>query len=210
MDAFRAINELVFALVFVAAVGLGPLAGVLALTVHTTGTLAKLFSEAVEAIDPRPVEGIRATGRRICMEIVFGVIPQVLPLWISFSLYRFEANVRSATVLGIVGAGGIGMSLSESCGGSIMRPVPLILLIIFVTVSFDIFGARLRKVVIDGEDHALFVGCLAILTALSLELKSFFEPARSDSGAQNRNWGSGSTYREHLKTEYATGWGNLS
>ncbi|MEQ8332684.1 phosphonate ABC transporter, permease protein PhnE [Nisaea sp.] len=134
MDAFRAINELVFALVFVAAVGLGPLAGVLALAIHTTGTLAKLFSEAVEAIDPRPVEGIRATGATSLHEIVFGVIPQVLPLWISFSLYRFEANVRSATVLGIVGAGGIGMSLSEALRGFDYGSGAAILLIILATV----------------------------------------------------------------------------
>ncbi|MET0106750.1 MAG: phosphate/phosphonate ABC transporter permease, partial [Sedimenticola sp.] len=81
MDAFRAINEMVFAMLFVVAVGLGPFAGVLALFVHTTGILAKLFSEAVEAIEPGPVEGVRATGASALQEIVFGVIPQVLPLW---------------------------------------------------------------------------------------------------------------------------------
>jgi phosphonate transport system permease protein len=95
----------------VVAIGLGPFAGVMALFVHTTGILAKLFSEAVEAIDPRPVEGIRATGASKLQEVVYGVVPQVLPLWISFSLYRFESNVRSATVLGLVGAGGIGQVL---------------------------------------------------------------------------------------------------
>jgi len=89
MDACRAINEMVFAMLFIVAVGLGPFAGVLALWVHTTGVLAKLFSEAVEAIDPRPVEGVRATGANALEEIVYGVIPQVLPLWISYSLYRF-------------------------------------------------------------------------------------------------------------------------
>lgn len=157
MDAFRAINELVFALIFVAAVGLGPLAGVLALAIHTTGTLAKLFSEAVEAIDPRPVEGIRSTGSSRVQEIVFGVIPQVLPLWISYSLYRFEANVRSATVLGIVGAGGIGMSLSESLRGFDYGSGAAILIIILITVSLlDIFGSLLRKVVIDGTSHIQF------------------------------------------------------
>lgn len=167
MDAFRAINELVFALIFVAAVGLGPLAGVMALTIHTTGTLAKLFSEAVEAIDPRPVEGIRATGSSRLQEVVYGVVPQVLPLWISFSLYRFEANVRSATVLGIVGAGGIGMSLSESLRGFDYASGAAILLIILVTVSlFDIFGTLLRKVVIDGEEHTRFALYLAFLTGL--------------------------------------------
>ena len=84
MDACRAINEMVFAMLFIVAVGLGPFAGVLALWVHTTGTLAKLFAEAVEAIDPRPVEGVRATGANALEEIVYGVIPQVLPLWISY------------------------------------------------------------------------------------------------------------------------------
>ena len=113
MDACRAINEMVFAMLFIVAVGLGPFAGVLALWVHTTGILAKLFSEAVEAIDPRPVEGIRATGANVLEEIVYGVIPQVMPLWISYTLYRFESNVRSASVVGMVGAGGIGVVLYE-------------------------------------------------------------------------------------------------
>src|SRR5690606_26816439 len=108
MDACRAINEMVFAMLFIVAVGLGPFAGVLAVWVHTTGVLAKLFAEAVEAIDPRPVEGVRATGANALEEIVYGVVPQVLPLWTSFALYRFESNVRSASVVGIVGAGGIG------------------------------------------------------------------------------------------------------
>ena len=111
MDAARAINEMVFAMLFVVAVGLGPFAGVLALWVHTTGVLAKLFSEAVEAIEPSPVEGVRSTGASFLEEVVYGVIPQVFPLWISYSLYRFESNVRSATVVGMVGAGGIGAPL---------------------------------------------------------------------------------------------------
>ena len=98
LDAMRAINEVVFALIFVVAVGLGPFAGVLALFVHTAGTLGKLFSEAIEAIDPGPVEGIRSTGASKLQEIIFGVIPQVIPLWTSFTLYRFEANVRAASV----------------------------------------------------------------------------------------------------------------
>ncbi|MEL7526050.1 MAG: phosphonate ABC transporter, permease protein PhnE [Pseudomonadota bacterium] len=172
MDAFRAINELVFALIFVAAVGLGPLAGVLALTIHTTGTLAKLFSEAVEAIDPRPVEGIKATGAPVIQEIIYGVVPQVLPLWISYSLYRFEANVRSATVLGIVGAGGIGMSLSESLRGFDYSAGAAILLIILVTVSLlDVFGSLLRKVVIDGTDHGRFAAYFLFLALLVIGLE---------------------------------------
>lgn len=148
MDAARAINEMVFAMMFVVAVGLGPFAGVLALFVHTTGVLAKLFSEAVEAIDPRPVEGIRATGATRLHEVIFGVIPQVLPLWISYSLYRFESNVRSATVLGIVGAGGIGQPLYEMIRGFYYAETAAIMIIIIVSVSLlDIVSQRLRKLV---------------------------------------------------------------
>ena len=149
MDAARAINEIVFAMLFVVAVGLGPFAGVLALWIHTTGILAKLFSEAVEAIDPSPVEGIRATGATRLEEVVFGVIPQVLPLWISFSLYRFESNVRAATVLGIVGAGGIGMILWEQIRGFQYAETAVIVIIIVVSVSIlDVISQRLRKLVI--------------------------------------------------------------
>jgi phosphonate transport system permease protein len=148
MDAARAINEMVFAMLFVAAVGLGPFAGVLALWVHTTGILAKLFSEAVEAIDPRPVEGIRATGAGRVSEVVFGILPQVLPLWISYSLYRFESNVRSATVLGIVGAGGIGMVLWEYVRGFYYAETAAVMIVIIITVSLlDIASQWLRRMV---------------------------------------------------------------
>ncbi|MCP5420028.1 MAG: phosphonate ABC transporter, permease protein PhnE [Gammaproteobacteria bacterium] len=149
MDAARAINEMVFAMLFVVAVGLGPFAGVLALFVHTTGILAKLFSEAVEAIDPRPLEGIRATGAHALHEIVFGVIPQVLPLWISYSLYRFESNVRSATVVGMVGAGGIGVVLWEYIRGFYFAETGAVMLIIIITVTLlDVLSQRIRKWVI--------------------------------------------------------------
>jgi phosphonate transport system permease protein len=146
MDACRAINEMVFAMLFVVAVGLGPFAGVLALWVGTTGTLAKLFSEAVEAIDPQPVEGIRATGASRLEELVYGVVPQVMPLWISYSLYRFEANVRSASVVGMVGAGGIGVVLWEIIRGFYYAETCAVLLIIIVTVSaVDLLSAQIRK-----------------------------------------------------------------
>jgi phosphonate transport system permease protein len=146
MDAFRAINEMVFAMLFVVAVGLGPFAGVLALFVHTTGILAKLFSEAVESIDPRPVEGIRATGALAIEEIVFGVIPQVMPLWISYSLYRFESNVRSATVVGMVGAGGIGVVMWEGIRGFYFAQTCAVMIMIVVTVSLvDVISAQIRK-----------------------------------------------------------------
>ncbi|MCT8974805.1 phosphonate ABC transporter, permease protein PhnE [Microbaculum sp. A6E488] len=149
MDACRAINEIVFAVLFVVAVGLGPFAGVMALFIHNMGVVSKLFSEAVEAIDPRPVEGIRATGATRLQEIIYGVLPQVLPLWISFSLYRFETNVRSATVLGIVGAGGIGQIMFESIRGFYYAETAAILIIVVITVSIiDIVSQRLRKLVI--------------------------------------------------------------
>jgi phosphonate transport system permease protein len=145
MDALRAINELVFALIFIAAVGLGPFAGVLALFVHTTGIIAKLFSEAVEAIDHGPVEGIRGTGATKLQEIVYGVIPQVLPLWIGFTLYRFESNVRSATVLGLVGGGGIGMTFNETMRSFEYAQAGAILVIVVITVSLlDILSQRIR------------------------------------------------------------------
>lgn len=146
MDACRAINEVVFAMLFVVAVGLGPFAGVLALWVHTTGALAKLFSEAVEAIDPQPVEGIRSTGANALEEIAFGVIPQVMPLWTSYSLYRFESNVRSAAVVGMVGAGGIGVVLWDIIRSFQYAETCAVLIILVVMVSVvDLISARIRK-----------------------------------------------------------------
>ena len=149
MDACRAINEIIFALLFVVAVGLGPFAGVMALFVHNTGVFSKLYSEAVEAIDPRPVEGIRATGARRLPEIVFGVIPQVVPLWSSFILYRLETNVRSATTLGIVGAGGIGQSLYESIRAfRYAETAAQMIIVVLAVVVIDMFSARLRKALV--------------------------------------------------------------
>lgn len=149
MDAARAINEMVFAMIFIVAVGLGPFAGVLALWVHTTGILAKLFSEAVESIDPRPVEGIRATGANALEEIVYGVIPQVMPLWVSYTLYRFESNVRSASVVGMVGAGGIGVILYEVIRSfQYAHTAAVMLIIIAFVTAIDLVSARIRKVLI--------------------------------------------------------------
>jgi phosphonate transport system permease protein len=146
MDACRAINEMVFAMLFIVAVGLGPFAGVLALFVHTTGTLAKLFSEAVEAVDPRPVDGIRATGGGLLIEIAYGIIPQVMPLWVSYTLYRFESNVRSASVVGMVGAGGIGVVLYEVIRGFQYAQTAALLLVIIGTVTLiDLGSAQLRR-----------------------------------------------------------------
>nr|MBF0681984.1 phosphonate ABC transporter, permease protein PhnE [Pseudomonas sp.] len=149
MDACRSINEMVFAMLFVVAVGLGPFAGVLALFVSTTGVLAKLFAEAVEAIEPGPVEGVRATGASALQEVIFGVLPQVLPLWISYALYRFESNVRSATVVGMVGAGGIGVILWEAIRGfQFAQTCALLIMIILVVSLIDVLSQRLRKLFI--------------------------------------------------------------
>ncbi len=149
LDAARAINEMMFAMLFVVVVGMGPFAGVLALFVHTTGILAKLFSEAVEAIDPRPVEGIRVTGASVLEEIAFGVIPQVLPLWVSYSLYRFESNVRSASVVGMVGAGGVGMVLWEIIQAFQFRQTCAVILIVIAACSLiDMGSAHVRRVMV--------------------------------------------------------------
>jgi phosphonate transport system permease protein len=119
---------------------------VLALWVHTTGILAKLFSEAVEAIDPQPVEGIRATGAHPLAEIAFGVIPQVMPLWTSYALYRFESNVRSASVVGMVGAGGIGMVLWDVIRGfQYAQTAAVLVMLVLTVVAIDVVSAQLRK-----------------------------------------------------------------
>jgi phosphonate transport system permease protein len=147
MDACRAINEMVFAMLFIVAVGLGAFAGVLALWVHTTGSLAKLFAEAVEAIDPQPVEGVRATGASAFEEIIYGVLPQVIPLWISFTLYRFESNIRSASVVGMVGAGGIGVILYELIRGFQYAQASAVLILIVILVSItDMVSSAIRRV----------------------------------------------------------------
>ena len=111
LNLFRSVDTLVYALIFVAAVGLGPFPGVLAVIAYTTTSLAKLYSEAIEGIEPGPVDAITATGATRLQVLRFGVLPQVLPLFLSYILYRLETNIRAATVLGFVGAGGIGFYL---------------------------------------------------------------------------------------------------
>jgi phosphonate transport system permease protein len=146
MDLLRSIPDLVIATLFIVAVGLGPLAGVLALALNTGGVLAKLFSEAVESIDKGPVEGVRATGAGQLHEIVWGVFPQVAPLWTSFALYRFESNSRAATVLGLIGAGGIGQTLFESIQAFDYSRVAAIAIVIVVAVTLiDTLSQVMRK-----------------------------------------------------------------
>jgi len=146
MDLLRSIPDLVIGTLFIVAVGLGPLAGVLAIALNTAGVLAKLFSEAVESIDRGPVDGVKATGAGRLHEIVWGVIPQVAPLWTSFALYRFESNSRAATVLGLIGAGGIGQALFENLQAFNYRTVSTIAIIIIVAVTLiDTLSQIMRK-----------------------------------------------------------------
>ena len=146
MDLLRSIPDLVIGTLFIVAVGLGPLAGVLAIGLNTAGVLAKLFSEAVESIDKGPIEGVKATGAGRLHEITWGVIPQVAPLWTSFALYRFESNSRAATVLGLIGAGGIGQVLFESLQAFDYRTVSTIAIIIVVAVTLiDMLSQAMRK-----------------------------------------------------------------
>jgi phosphonate transport system permease protein len=111
LNLFRSVDTLVYALIFVAAVGLGPFPGVLAVLAYTTTSLAKLYSEAIEGIERGPIDAITATGATRLQVLRYAVLPQVLPLFLSYVLYRLESNIRAATVLGFVGAGGIGFYL---------------------------------------------------------------------------------------------------
>ena len=146
MNLLRSIPDLVIGLLFIVAVGLGPLAGVLAIALNTAGVLAKLFSEAVESIDKGPVEGVRATGAGKLHEIGWGVLPQVAPLWTSFALDRFESNSRSATVLGLIGAGGIGQVLFDRMNAFAFRDVSAVVIVVVVAVTLiDLLSQAMRK-----------------------------------------------------------------
>lgn len=146
MDFLRGVDQLIWALIFVRAVGLGPLAGIFAIMISDTGTLSKLFSESVENADRKPIEGVRASGGSGIQSIRFGLLPQVLPMFLSSALYMFESNVRSATILGIVGAGGIGFQLSERIRGHRWEEACLILIMILITVALvDLFSKFLRQ-----------------------------------------------------------------
>jgi phosphonate transport system permease protein len=134
LEFCRTVPELVFALIFVASFGLGPLPGVLAIAIHTTGALGKLFSEVVENISMQPVEGVVSTGGSWPQMVRFAVVPQVLPNFVSYSLLRFEINVRGAAVMGFVGAGGIGQDLVEAIRKFYYSDISALLLLIIVTV----------------------------------------------------------------------------
>ncbi len=134
LEFCRTVPEIVFALMFVYAFGFGPLPGVLAIAIHTAGALGKQFAEVVENVDMNPVEGMVASGANYGETIRFGVVPQVLSNFVSYSLLRFEINVRGATVLGFVGAGGIGKELISAIRQFYYADVSAILLIVIATV----------------------------------------------------------------------------
>jgi phosphonate transport system permease protein len=149
LNAKRAIPDIIFALIFVAAVGLGPFSGVLALAVGSFGTMAKLYAEAIEAIDPQQVLAVTATGATRFQTFVYAVIPQALPLIASYTLLYFETNVRSATILGIVGAGGVGFVLSKYMAlFQYQRLMGALLLIIVAVTLIDRASDALRKRII--------------------------------------------------------------
>ncbi len=145
LEACRTVPEIVFALIFVVAFGLGALPGVLAIAIHTVGAMGKLFAEVVENIDMNPVEGATASGASWTQTVRFAVVPQVLPNFASYALLRFEINVRGAAVMGFVGAGGIGQDLVESIRKFHYSDVSAILLIIIAAVmAIDLLTERLR------------------------------------------------------------------
>jgi phosphonate transport system permease protein len=157
-DFLRGVDALVWALVYVRAVGLGPLAGVLAIATTDVGIFAKLFAEAIENVERRQVEGVRAAGGNAVQTVRFGILPQVLPIMLSNVLYMFESNTRSATILGIIGAGGIGFALSDRIRAHRWDEVGFIILMIIVVVALiDFLSHLLRtKVIKAGTGRPMF------------------------------------------------------
>jgi phosphonate transport system permease protein len=149
LEIARTVPELVWALIFVFCFGVGPLAGVLAVGLHATGVLGKLYSEANENIDMRPVESVKASGGNWAQQIRFGVVPQVIPNIISYTLLRFEINVRSSSIIGFVGAGGLGQEIKTAISLQEYTDLSALFLIILVTViSIDFVSERFRHRII--------------------------------------------------------------
>lgn len=148
-DGFRGMDQLIWALAFVRAVGLGPLAGVLAIAVAEVAVLAKLFAEAIENADARQPEAIRAVGGTNTLRIRFGLLPQVLPVMLAQYLYQIESNTRSASILGVVGAGGIGLQIAERIKVRYWDEVLFIIIMILITVSIiDAISSLIRRRII--------------------------------------------------------------
>jgi phosphonate transport system permease protein len=145
LEFMRTIPQVVLAFILVWPFGIGPLAGILAIAIHTTGALGKLFSELNENADLRPVEGIRASGGGWLAQMRYGVVPQMLPGFLSYGLLRFEINVRSSTIIGFVGAGGIGQELKRVIGFNIYEEISAIcILILLIVVAIDMLSERVR------------------------------------------------------------------
>ncbi|MGJ4888030.1 phosphonate ABC transporter, permease protein PhnE [Bradyrhizobium sp. HKCCYLRH3099] len=148
-DTIRGVDTLIWALVWINVVGLGPFAGVLAIAVSDFGALGKLFSEALESADRKQVEGVRAAGGSALHEVRFGLLPQVLPVIAGQMLYFIESNTRSATIIGIVGAGGIGLQLAEQIRVLEWQKVSFLILMILVAVAaIDWISSKLRFAII--------------------------------------------------------------
>ena len=146
LNSLRAIPELIMGIIFVAAVGFGALPGVLALGLHSVGMVGKFFSESIEHVNNAPIEAVRSTGATRFQTILHGVMPQVMPQVADVSIYRWEYNFRASTVMGMVGAGGIGLELMSSLRLMQYQEVSAILIVILLTVTVvDGFGATLRK-----------------------------------------------------------------
>ena len=149
MDTVRSIDTLIWALIWIDVVGLGPFAGALAIASSDFGALAKVISEAIETVDRKPVEGVMASGGSRLAAIRFGIVPQILPVIASQLLYFFESNTRSATIIGIVGAGGIGLHLYEQIRVLEWRQVSFLILMVLITVAaIDFVSRRLRMAII--------------------------------------------------------------
>ena len=154
LNITRSINELILALIFVSAVGLGPFPGVLALALHGIGMVGKFFAESIEEIDEGPLEALRATGAGPLQVVAFGVLPQVITAWIATVLYRFEVNLRQATVLGMVGAGGLGFELVNSLKlFKYQETATCIVVVTLMVVVADTLSSRLRQMIQDGRTH---------------------------------------------------------
>jgi phosphonate transport system permease protein len=148
LDTVRSVDTLVWALIWVNVVGLGPFAGALAIASTDVAALAKLMSEAIETTDRGTVEGVMAAGGGFLARLRFGVLPQVLPVFLSQLLYFFESNTRSATIIGIVGAGGIGLYLSEAIRVLEWREVAFLILMVLVAVAvIDAISRKLRAAI---------------------------------------------------------------
>jgi phosphonate transport system permease protein len=149
LNLLRTIPELVWALIFVFVVGLGPFPGVLALGVHTGGVLGKLFGEVLEDVDTQPIESLQATGANRLQILFYGIVPQVLPQFISYTLYRWEVNIRVATVLGLVGAGGLGQRIYIAISLFLENQLLTLIMAIYILVTLvDFLSAYLRRKVI--------------------------------------------------------------